>query len=103
MKLTYYVLVIDTNRYSVNVNQFTNILEDFACIIATYQGGCCKALCEDQQNLKLYSSYNINNEFRYESVQIELEGNSPEQIQNMYQYLKDSGTIIVDKWNDRHL
>lgn len=71
MKLIYYVLHIETNRYDVDVKLFMNILEEFHVIFATCRGGFCKALCEDSENMKLYTIYQLRNACRYEGVHVE--------------------------------
>lgn len=100
MKLTYYVLIIDTNRHSVNHNRFTYILEEFDVIFATHQDGRCKALCEDQENWKLYREFNHD---RYESVHMIMHSSNPEHLLDMYQFVNDDGATIVDEWNQRDL
>ena len=98
MKLAYYVILIETNRHSVNIRRFTNILENFDLVFATYQGGRCKALCEDQEQWKLYREFNHD---QYDSVTIIMHTSNRDHLLDMYQFVNDGGTTIVDTWNDR--
>lgn len=84
MKLTYYVIIIDTNRYSVDVKRFFYILDQFHVIFATYRGGICKALCEDTVDMKLYAIYQTENAGRYDSCIIERQSDRDE-IRDLYQ------------------
>lgn len=74
MKITYYILLIGTNRRFVEPAIFSYILEDFKTVFAIYEGGRCKALCEDDQILTMFNTYQENNGLAYNTVHIIKEG-----------------------------
>lgn len=101
MKLQYYILHIETNRYSINPNYFFNILENYNTIFATQQDGACKALCEDSSSIKLHNNFIENEYYQYTCLVSVTEIHEGEEMLNLYEIVKTSGEVIVDnlqKW-----
>jgi hypothetical protein len=94
MELKYYILTIDTNRHIVNKKLFLSILQDFNVIYATFQEGQCKALCEDNCNLKMFYIYQeSNNTDTYNEVYIEKLGPLPELLDYL---INEDRNVLID-------
>lgn len=101
MKLQYYILHIDYNRYTIDPNIFLNILENYETIFAAQQGALCKALCEDSSYLKLHNNFIENVHFHHNCVVYITEIHEREEMLNLYEIVKNGGEVILDnnkKW-----
>lgn len=92
--------MIDTNRHTPNRELFLRVLEDYKVMYATYDGGICKALCEDSENMKIHRTNEETSGLTYYGVYCQNIG-TMETLGHLFRELHYENIIVnnLHKWS----